>query len=120
MAAAPPNDDSRTGLGCCAGIVEAPVVVVRDPRNAAPLDGAILVAERTDPAWVVLFSSARGLLIERGSVLSHSAIIAREMGIPTIVSVAGVTGWLRDGDLVRMDGSTGVVRRVSGEAGHAS
>ncbi len=119
-AAPQPSGDSRGGLACCPGIVEAPVVVVRDPRHAVSLDGSILVAERTDPAWVVLFASARGLLVERGSVLSHSAIIAREMGVPTIVNIAGLTGWLEDGDWVRMDGGTGVVQRVSArEAGHA-
>jgi pyruvate,water dikinase len=53
-----------------------------------------------------------GVLVERGSLLSHAAIVARELGIPAIVSVPGVTGWLRDGDLVELDGSTGVVRKL--------
>ena len=53
-----------------------------------------------------------GLLVERGSLLSHSAIVAREMRIPCIVSVPGVTTWLKDGDVVEMDGATGVVRRA--------
>jgi pyruvate,water dikinase len=86
------------------------------------LNGEILVAERTDPGWVMLFPSASGLLVERGSLLSHSAIVAREMGIPSIVSIAGVTRWLKDGDWVELDGSSGVVRRVEPaerEADHA-
>ena len=60
----------------------------------------------------MLFPAAAGLLIERGSLLSHSAIVAREMGIPAIVSIAGVTTWLCDGEEVEMDGTSGVVRRV--------
>jgi pyruvate,water dikinase len=70
------------GTGCCPGVVRAPVRVVRDPRAAGALAGAILVAERTDPGWTLLFPAARGLLVERGSLLSHSAIVAREIGLP--------------------------------------
>ena len=53
----------------------------------------------------MLFPSARGVLVERGSLLSHAAIVARELGIPAVVSLPGVTRWLRDGDWVEMDGS---------------
>jgi len=60
-----------------------------------------------------VFPSARGILVERGSLLSHAAIVARELGIPAVVSLPGVTRWLRDGDWVEMDGSTGTVRRIS-------
>jgi pyruvate,water dikinase len=104
--------EQRKGLGCCPGIVRGPVRVITDPRNATLKSGDILVAERTDPGWIMLFPSAAGLLVERGSLLSHSAIVAREMGIPAIVSLAGVTRWLQDGDEVELDGSTGVVRRL--------
>lgn len=100
------------GLGCCPGVVRGPVRVIRDPRNAVLKTGEILVAERTDPGWIMLFPAASGLLVERGSLLSHSAIVAREMAIPAIVSIAGVTRWLKDGDQVEMNGSTGIVRRV--------
>jgi pyruvate,water dikinase len=60
----------------------------------------------------MLFPSAAGILVERGSLLSHASIVARELGIPAIVSVAGLTEWLRDGDCVEMDGATGIVRRI--------
>jgi rifampicin phosphotransferase len=107
-----PDDDVRKGLGCCPGIVRGPVRVVFDPRTV-PLDQrAILVAEHTDPGWIMIFPSATGVLVERGSLLSHAAIVARELGIPAIVSVPGVTRWLRDGDWVEMDGATGRVRRI--------
>jgi pyruvate,water dikinase len=107
------DTDSRKGLGCCPGIVRGRARVITDPRNAVIHQGEILVAERTDPGWIMLFPSAAGLLVERGSLLSHSAIVARELGIPAIVSIAGVTAWLETGDEVELDGSTGVVRKLN-------
>ncbi len=87
--------------------------VVTDPRRADLSSRSILVAEHTDPGWIMVFPAALGVIVERGSVLSHAAIVARELGIPAVVSLPGVTGWLRDGDWIEMDGSTGVVRRVA-------
>jgi phosphohistidine swiveling domain-containing protein len=116
-AAAPSSANSLQGMGCCPGIVRAPVQVITDPKRAELRQGSILVAERTDPGWIMLFPAAAGLLVERGSLLSHSAIVARELGIPAIVSIPQVTQWLQDGDWVEMDGSTGIVQRISGEEG---
>ena len=101
--------DELAGLGCCPGVVSAEVVVVTDPRQCADLDGRILVAERTDPGWTPLFPLARGILVQRGSLLSHSAIVARELGIPAVVSIPGLTQQLKTGDLVTLNGSTGRV-----------
>lgn len=106
------GSNQRKGIGCCPGIVRGPVRVIADPRSAVLRTGEILVAERTDPGWIILFPSAAGLVVERGSLLSHSAIVAREMGIPAVVSVSGATRWLKDGDWVELDGSSGVVRRL--------
>lgn len=108
--------DERQGLGACPGGVRAEVQVITNPKTAVLKPGCILVAEQTDPGWIMLFPAASGLLVERGSVLSHSAIVAREMGIPAIVSLPGVTQWLRDGDWVELDGSTGRVRRLPRES----
>ncbi len=104
--------DSRQGLACSPGIVCGKVRVVKDPRQAVLQPGEILVAERTDPGWVLLFASAAGLLVERGSLLSHAAIVSREMRLPAIVAIPGVTNWLNDGDEVEFDGSTGVVKKI--------
>src|SRR5436189_4533207 len=98
-----------TGIACSPGIVTGPVKVLRSPNDDLRLNGEILVAERTDPGWVPLYPSISGLLIERGSILSHSAIVAREMGIPTIVGIRGLTQLVKTDDVVTMDGSTGVV-----------
>ncbi|MEA2689638.1 MAG: rifampicin phosphotransferase, partial [Candidatus Eremiobacteraeota bacterium] len=105
------DDTARAGTPCCPGVVRARVRVVRDPRETLHR-GEILVAERTDPSWVVLFPAAAGILVERGSQLSHAAIVSREMGIPSVVAIRGLMSWLRDGDLVELDGATGAVRRL--------
>ena len=106
--------EERRGLGCCPGVVRGRVRVVIEPRGVALEPGEILVAERTDPGWVMLFPAAAGLLVERGSLLSHSAIVARELGLPAVVSVAGLTNWLRTGDEVEFDGGSGIIRRLGG------
>jgi pyruvate,water dikinase len=104
-----PEDGVLRGTPCCPGKLRLKVRVVRSPNDDLALNGEILVAERTDPGWVPLYPSVSGLLIERGSVLSHSAIVAREMGLPTIVGVAGLTQYVVDGQEVEMDGGVGTV-----------
>lgn len=105
-------DDALRGLPCCAGTVRGIARVLSSPGDGMPSAGEILVARETDPSWVTVFPLAAGILIERGSLLSHSAIVARELGIPTIVGVRGLTAAVRSGDLVEMDGSAGTVRRL--------
>lgn len=112
IAAETPQGDILKGIGCCPGVVRGTVRVITDPRDAIILQGEILVAERTDPGWIMLFPACSGLLVERGSLLSHSAIVAREMGIPAVVSIPGITAWLKNGDQVEMDGGSGVVRKL--------
>ena len=99
--------DSLQGVGCSPGTVEGKLVVVTDPDNVTGLKGNILVAERTDPGWVPLFPMATGILVARGSLLSHSAIVAREMGIPAIVGIAGLMQRVQTDDRVRFDGASG-------------
>jgi rifampicin phosphotransferase len=111
--------EERHGLGCCPGIVRGTARVVRDPKRAQLSAGCILVADHTDPGWIMLFPSARGLLVERGSLLSHSAIVARELGIPAVISIPGLLEWLRDGDEVELDGAAGIVRRLAAREGNA-
>ncbi|MDH5544216.1 MAG: PEP-utilizing enzyme [Gammaproteobacteria bacterium] len=107
----------HAGTGCCPGIVRGRVRVITDPRSQTLEAGEILVAERTDPGWIMLFASASGLLVERGSLLSHAAIVAREMSIPAIVAIEDVTKWLKSGDLVEFDGTTGKIWKLE-EAEH--
>jgi pyruvate,water dikinase len=107
--AAAATAEGLRGVACSPGIVTGAVKVLRSPDDDLRLDGEILVAERTDPGWIPLYPSISGLLIERGSILSHSAIVAREMGIPTIVGIRGLTALIKTGDTVTMNGSTGEI-----------
>ena len=83
-------------------------------QDAVDVAGKILVTKMTDPGWVFLLASAGGLISEKGSLLSHTAIISREIGIPSIVGVDDLLDTVRTGDILRMDGNTGrieIVRR---------
>lgn len=104
-----PEDPGLKGLGACPGVVQARAAVLEKPDRTVRLDGDILVARQTDPGWVVLFPSISGLIVERGSMLSHSAIVAREMGIPAVVGVRGAMAAIQTGDLVKLDGAKGTI-----------
>ena len=106
------NAEMRMGTGCCKGIVRGKVQLVRNPNETVIEKDCIIVAHSTDPGWVMVFPLAKGLIVEKGSLLSHSAIVARELGIPAVVAVNKVTEWLKDGDTVELDGSTGVIRKL--------
>ncbi|HSG47645.1 MAG TPA: PEP/pyruvate-binding domain-containing protein [Longimicrobiales bacterium] len=108
------GDGVLRGTPCCAGIVEGTVRVARSYDDCAGISGEILVTRRTDPGWIPVFPALSGLIVERGGLLSHSAVVAREMGIPTIVGVGGnPLERLRSGDRVRMDGARGTVEVLS-------
>jgi phosphohistidine swiveling domain-containing protein len=105
------DPDVLRGTPCAPGVVEGAVRIASRIEDAEGLNGEILVAERTDPGWVPLFPACSGLIIERGSPLSHSAVVARELGIPTIVGVGGRPAQrLKSGQRVRMDAGKGEVR----------
>ncbi len=101
------------GTPCSAGVVRARVRLVQDAGALASLDGAIMATYATDPGFVVLFATAAGILTERGSLLSHAAIVSREMGIPCIVGIEGLMERLKDGDEVVMDGKTGTLQIIT-------
>lgn len=102
----------RVGLGCSPGRVQGRARVVRNPLEAGLAAGDIVVAEHTDPSWILILPLAAGLVVERGSLLSHAAIVARELGIPAVVGLTGAPGWIEDGAMIEIDGSSGVVRRL--------
>jgi pyruvate,water dikinase len=99
-----------TGIGCSSGITEGTARVGFDPGSVVPDRKYILVARSTDPGWVFLMISSRGIVAEKGSVLSHTAIIGRELGIPTIVGVKNATRIIQDGSRIQMDGCKGEIR----------
>lgn len=104
------------GVPCSAGRVRGIARVLRSASVGDRVDGEILVAPVTDPGWMFLMLAAKGLIVERGSVLSHTAIIGRELGIPTIVAVEGATNRIETGKEIEMDGATGEIRILSGRS----
>lgn len=107
------QEGDLSGIGCCPGVVRGKVKVVLNPNEVSDMEGCILVTSSTDPGWVTLFPSAIGIIVERGSLLSHSAIVSREMGKPCIVSVSGLLQRLKTGDEIEMDGSSGIVKIIN-------
>jgi pyruvate,water dikinase len=87
--------------------------VILAPDQDLTIAGEVLVAPMTDPGWVFLMVAASGIVVERGSPLSHTAIIGRELGIPTVVGVKNATTAIQDGATVELDGRAGTVRITS-------
>jgi rifampicin phosphotransferase len=114
-AASEDGGDLLRGLGSCAGVVRAPARLVLEPDvDADSCRGRILIARETDPGWLFLMLAARGLVAERGSVLSHTAVTGRLLGIPTVVAVPEATTRIHDGAMIEIDGTNGTVRLVEG------
>ena len=109
------NAGELKGTGCYPGIVEEKIRLIFSPDDELSLDGQILCTVRTDPGWAPLFPTAGGIIVERGSTLSHSAVVARELGIPAIVGVPELTKILQDQEFIRMNGTTGKVERLDVE-----
>lgn len=108
-----PGSNTAQGIGCASGVVTGVARVILEPGTARIEAGDIIVARSTDPAWVYLMTACKGIVVERGSVLSHTAIIGRELGIPTIVGVPKATTRIPDRATVTIDGQTGQIRWTS-------
>jgi pyruvate,water dikinase len=101
-----------SGLGVATGLVTAVARVVDDPA-ATPFElGEVLVAHVTDPAWTPLFTLASAVVTDIGGLLSHGAIVARDLGIPCVVNTGNATSRLRSGMNVTADGTAGTVTIV--------
>jgi pyruvate,water dikinase len=98
------------GLPAAAGIAEGTACVVTSPEDFDKVkSGQILVCIMTNPAWVVLFSKIKAVVTDTGGVLAHTAVVAREFGIPGVVGTGDATYRIKDGDRLRVNGSTGTV-----------
>jgi len=99
-----------TGAPASPGRHTGPVRIIRGTDDFGALrPGEVLVAPTTDPAWSVLFGIAGALVTDRGGVLCHAAIVAREHAIPAVVGTGNASAVLSDGELVTVDGATGQV-----------
>ncbi|MFD6881752.1 rifamycin-inactivating phosphotransferase [Rhodococcus sp. NPDC060084] len=109
-------DGALTGMPVSAGVVEGRARVVDDMAKADLEPGDILVTAYTDPSWTPLFVSIGGLVTEVGGLMTHGAVVAREYGVPAVVGVQHATGTIRDGSLIRVNGTDGYVE-IMPEAG---
>ncbi|BBH69165.1 phosphoenolpyruvate synthase [Actinoplanes sp. OR16] len=97
------------GVGASPGRVTGRARIVHDPATARIEPGEILVVATTDPAWTPLFLTAGGLVSETGAVMAHGPTVAREYGLPAVISVRDATTRFSDGQLITVDGAAGTV-----------
>jgi len=104
------TDEDLIGIPVSVGITEGVVRIVKSLEDASDLQkGEIMVANYTDVGWSPFFSIISGLITEIGSPLSHGAVVAREYGIPAVVSVKGAMNNLTTGQRIRLNGKTGEI-----------
>ncbi len=111
------EDGVYAGKGVAAGSETGVARIVHVPKEAGDLGpNYVLVCTSTDPGWTPLFVHARGVIVERGGMLSHGAIVARDFGIPCVV-LAGATKLIPDGAEIKIDGNRGTVELVGATVG---
>jgi phosphohistidine swiveling domain-containing protein len=98
------------GICGSAGVAEGPARVILDEDQLDEVQpGDILVAMSTAPSWTPVFGLLKGVVVDRGASLSHSAIVSREYGIPCVINVFEGTKKIKTGQRIRVDGDKGVV-----------
>ena len=97
------------GMAVSSGIIEGRARVILNMEDADIEDGDILVTTFTDPSWTALFVSIKGLVTEVGGLMTHGAVIAREYGLPAVVGVENATKLIKDGQIIRVNGTNGYV-----------
>lgn len=105
-------DDRKVfdGEALSPGLAYGEVRVIEDPHAADPSswpENTVLVAENTDPGWTPLFARAKAVIVDKGGVLSHCAIVAREMNLPAVSRIKQCHRFLKDGDKIWVDGHNG-------------
>ncbi|WP_421782342.1 PEP/pyruvate-binding domain-containing protein [Kiloniella litopenaei] len=100
------------GFGAFPGQYQGTARVLRSPeKGQGMMQGDIMVAPFTDPSWTPLFLRAGALVMEIGGAMSHGVIVARELGLPTVVNIPGALEWVEDGELLEVDGSLGRIAK---------
>ena len=97
------------GLPVSSGVTEGRARVILNMEDADLGEGDILVTPFTDPSWTPLFVSIKGLVTEVGGLMTHGAVIAREYGLPAVVGVEDATRLIKDGQMIRVNGTDGYV-----------
>lgn len=106
--------DTYAGVGVSAGVAKGQARVLLKPSDMQPDErDYILVCPSTDPAWTPLFLHAAGLVMERGGLLSHGAVVAREYGVPAVANIPNATENIVNGQIIQVDGNRGTVSILS-------
>ncbi len=109
----PPNAQRLSGIAVSGGTVQATAKIITDPVNDNRLNpGDILVTRATDPGWTPLFQIVGGLVLEKGGMLSHGAIVAREFGIPAVAGVENATSIIQEGQTLIINGDLGEITLI--------
>ena len=98
------------GIPTSNGKVSGEALVIEDINKNYDVKDKILITKMTDPGWVFLLINSKGVIAEKGSILSHTAIISREIKIPSIVGVEDATNVIKTGDYIEMDAYTGRIK----------
>ncbi|MFF5205057.1 rifamycin-inactivating phosphotransferase [Streptosporangium sp. NPDC000396] len=102
-------EGALAGIAVSSGVVEGRARVVLNMEDADVREGDILVTVFTDPSWSPLFVSVKGVVMEVGGVMTHGAVVAREYALPAVVGVENATRRIKDGQLIRLNGTEGYV-----------
>lgn len=102
-------DMRMKGTPCSHGFVIGEALVIDGNPQTNYAGGKILVAKMTDPGWVFIMAGAKGIISEKGSLLSHTAIISRELGLPAVTGVKNAASLIETGDIITLNGSTGEI-----------
>lgn len=100
------------GEAISSGVIKGKAKVLESPYEKPLEPGDILVTHASEPAWTPIFINASGVVLEVGGLLQHGAIIAREYGIPCVSGLREATHVIKDGDLLEVDGTSGIVRII--------
>ncbi|CUH95837.1 putative phosphoenolpyruvate synthase [Propionispora sp. 2/2-37] len=97
------------GVAVSSGVVEGRARVILNMEDANIEEGDVLVTTFTDPSWTPVFVAIKGLVTEVGGMMTHGAVVAREYGLPAVVSVENATQLIKDGQRIRVNGTEGYV-----------
>tara|TARA_R110002050_G_scaffold26592_3_gene69891 strand:- start:5152 stop:7629 length:2478 start_codon:yes stop_codon:yes gene_type:complete len=107
------SKNGLNGVACSSGITEGEILLITaENLHELKIKGKILIAPFFEPGWIGLFSKAEGIISERGSLLSHTSILCREMGIPAIIKAKNCTKNFSNGEFIKMNGATGAIEKI--------
>jgi len=107
------DENILRGRSAFRGLVRGSVAIVLSKRDYKKIEKAdILVTDSTLPDMVPYMKKIKAIVAEEGSVLSHASVISRELKIPAVIGVAGITKVLKDGDKIEVDAEKGVIKKI--------